>query len=502
MKNKRLLRSLIVVVSAVAAFLIINACLSYSDYNLYTGGKWQSSKTQLKKGVVGAWSMMLTKPGLKEGALNLNAWNGHQELILKQTVTTQKIEFSFQPLQVPFSLIIDKTDSLSTGIFFYPQGRQKMIFYTSDHSGRFRSQIDIPLVTEVSDGLTEIYFSKDSVEIILDHVPQAKVPFALPSSIRPGFRGSSAGKDIYIDNIRITSAENKIVFSENFSSPFGIYKWSWVYLLLWLPLILYCMNREKLSSFMVFSPCAMTLVIAVWGYYHCRSSDHYVDDPSKINWHGIRSTIETQPQVEKRLEEEYPIGQVAGKKKVVLFVGSSQTWGAGSSDTKATFASIVQDSLRCFFNDTNIVVINTGISSITSDDMYKLYTQKWYAYNPVLTVVNASNNDTDTLAFRKNMQAFASFDRDHGIKSLWIEEPNDGVKKPNVKHLIMRSVASANDIACIEMQSHIDSRYDSGYLWWDWVHLTDYGHQVFADRIFPIIVQKLEEDTSAFPSKH
>ena len=43
------------------------------------------------------------------------------------------------------------------------------------------------------------------------------------------------------------------------------------------------------------------------------------------------------------------------------------------------------------------------------------------------------------------------------------------------------------------MQSYLEQQYENGYVWWDWVHLTDYGHQAFAGRIYPIIAKTLEK---------
>jgi lysophospholipase L1-like esterase len=191
----------------------------------------------------------------------------------------------------------------------------------------------------------------------------------------------------------------------------------------------------------------------------------------------------------------YPIDSIADKNNIILFIGSSQTWGSGASTAAKTFTSIIEDSLKQSMNDSRLMVINGAVSGTVSDTMYAVYVRKLAKYRPILTVIDVSNNDNDTSVFRKNLQGFAAYNRQHGIATLFIEEPNDGVTRPSDKHMIMRAVAQEYHISAIEMQSCLERNYQNGFIWWDGIHLSDYGQILFANRITPTIDSILIRDS-------
>jgi len=51
----------------------------------------------------------------------------------------------------------------------------------------------------------------------------------------------------------------------------------------------------------------------------------------------------------------------------------------------------------------------------------------------------------------------------------------------------MRDEAKKYGVKCLSLQQQIDSASTSGFLWWDYVHFTDYGYKVLADLIYPSI---------------
>jgi lysophospholipase L1-like esterase len=46
----------------------------------------------------------------------------------------------------------------------------------------------------------------------------------------------------------------------------------------------------------------------------------------------------------------------------------------------------------------------------------------------------------------------------------------------------MRKVSETYKIPCIDLDDYLAGKeiYDSGFLWWDYVHLTSYGHKTAA----------------------
>ena len=48
----------------------------------------------------------------------------------------------------------------------------------------------------------------------------------------------------------------------------------------------------------------------------------------------------------------------------------------------------------------------------------------------------------------------------------------------------MQTIAATNDVPVIPMHEYLGRNYTRGFLWWDHVHLTSYGHQLFAERLY------------------
>ena len=76
----------------VALFLLCNLYTHTPERN----GNWQSSKTQLEKGVMGSWSFMLSYRALVKNRLDLGTWHGYHELFLKKPVTFSEASFDFR----------------------------------------------------------------------------------------------------------------------------------------------------------------------------------------------------------------------------------------------------------------------------------------------------------------------------------------------------------------------------------------------------------------------
>ncbi len=493
--NLKVLKIFLFVVFVMAGWIAINALMSFAHYNLYEDGKWQSAKTKLEKGVWGGWAMMLTNAGLKGGELNINAWHGYQDITLKRARPLRAVQFSYGPAGVPFSYIINETDTGNNGIMFYPNGLNRLRLFTTDAAGKFLDTHDItmPSVKHHYREHAEIKFTGDSVSVYINHIFAARFSFVSPPVFNCGFKGSSEYKELFIDNVKIFNKNAAPVLIEKFKYPFRIYSLSFGYLFLWLVVLVYCLNRKQMSAYIVYLSFLSALGVAIaFAYYYYIGCGKYSYNAKDISWHGIKSSIETDEMVSARIDSIYPLESIAGKKTVVIVMGASQTWGAGASDSKSIFTSLLQDSLRRVLSDTNITVINVAVSAISPESMYQSYVRRWALYKPALLIVNASNNDVDTAVLKTNLQAMISFNQQHKIKTLLIEGPSDGAKLPCEKDLALRTIARGNGLSSIEMLAYMGQYADSGYCWWDAVHLTDYGHFLFAGRVLPFTVAALK----------
>ena len=189
-----------------------------------------------------------------------------------------------------------------------------------------------------------------------------------------------------------------------------------------------------------------------------------------------------------------------------MFIGASQTWGAGASSPNTTYPARVQSYLQATYPDSNYLVINCGISGTRSPSAFEFYSTVWYRYKPQLVVLDFGYNDFH-VGMPENIARYIAFDSIHGIRTLCIAEPARPANlNLQAKHRIMQHVAETHGLPFIDMQPYMDNCIDSGFIWWDDVHMNDYGLQLFADKISPtiskILVESKSDSTNAQSAKY
>lgn len=53
----------------------------------------------------------------------------------------------------------------------------------------------------------------------------------------------------------------------------------------------------------------------------------------------------------------------------------------------------------------------------------------------------------------------------------------------------MRRLGTELRVPLVDMHAHLRSSRDTGFLWWDQVHLTSYGQRLFADKLYGEIMK-------------
>ena len=119
---------------------------------------------------------------------------------------------------------------------------------------------------------------------------------------------------------------------------------------------------------------------------------------------------------------------------------------------------------------------------------------------PLLTVIDLSHNDSDPIIFRKYIRKFLEYNGLRNIKTILIAEPDDYAYTSTLQenHRVMQEEGDRFKVPIIAMQQYMDSSYEKGFLWWDLVHMTDYGYRLFSERVTPCIINELERDSLLF----
>ncbi|MDH3744125.1 MAG: SGNH/GDSL hydrolase family protein, partial [Acidobacteriota bacterium] len=314
-----------------------------------------------------------------------------------------------------------------------------------------------------------------------------------------GFR--SGKQEAYIDNIRIVSRHGG-VFRDTFEQPRNS---RWVTVLfplsiLLVSLLLFLLLRrlrgpsEKvlLFNFLMFTMVLLVITGLLSGLAS-HQKQFYPDADERLRkdeayWRGGFAE-----QIFESIENEYSPEPVDGVRRL-LFVGASQTWGSGAAKEKETFVRRTERLLNKRATAGRFECINMAVSANKIADMERDLLARGLSLEPDIVVVNASNNDIGrhTKNFEKHLDQLVAETLRVGSRVVLIMEPNSLERGPSSLrkfHAIMGKVAERHGVAVIDMHTYLADRYDDGFLWWDWVHMTSYGQRLFAERL----VEELED---------
>ena len=166
----------------------------------------------------------------------------------------------------------------------------------------------------------------------------------------------------------------------------------------------------------------------------------------------------------------------------IIFFGTSQTWGEGALLRKNQMVFQVYRFLQSIYGDKlKFFIVNAGLRAANSEAMLEIYKKWLFKMEPEMVVVNLSNNDT-TSGFRDNLLAMAEISKKHKNTMFLIKEANSpDYMNTHLKrnHEIITNISAEKSISCIDLHSYLSSPdiVDSGFLWWDGVHLTAYGQK-------------------------
>lgn len=129
-----------------------------------------------------------------------------------------------------------------------------------------------------------------------------------------------------------------------------------------------------------------------------------------------------------------------------------------------------------------------------SSYIIELYEQEWLNLDPKVVVINLGTNDTRPDWFALNLGRIIVMSLRAGIQPILLLEPNSLENKTNFlfsRHELMRVVGESRGVPVIDMHSYLRDKYDEGFLWWDFVHLADFGQDLFAEKLYNELEQIL-----------
>ncbi len=452
---------------------------------LARNGRWISGKVGLARGVMGAVAFMTTRRPLSRNRLDLGSYFGFQEVLYSEPLDLAEIAFDFELIHgAALTFLyggddgafdaIRLSDASVAGLRITPEGgfaAREPIVAAALGPGRHRLRV---------------VFERDRVAVALDDVPLPARPPVRASPQRFGFRSGAA--HAFVDDIAIVTRDGRRVFE-------SFHDWR-DFALAWLAIgglltmaataaLLFARRRAHAPVLVTgVALLGAALVLYLVDYY--RLSARY-PPPEHIDYQGYATNIETEEEVVAGVQTRYGTAPRADVARL-LFLGTSQTWGAGAARLEDVFSARIAAQLG-----TSYQVINVGISGSDSTRLLALYRERWLALAPRAVVVDLGNNDPSPSVLTANLRALVALDRAHDIRTLLVVEPN--APEAHVDHdaswNAMRAVARELGVPLVDLHAELARRADSGFLFWDLVHLTSYGQRLAAEILYPAIAELL-----------
>ena len=500
----RRIKSLFLTVSLPLILCLTLAGVMFSQINntLINNGKWTSSKSTLGKAVYGANEFISSYQALAHNQLDLGSWYGYQEVIIKKMYPIYLIDVDFFLTDKSyFYFIFNKSASQFSAIRISNNKNYPDSYVIVKRSGEFQSiyPLKSPKLESGKWNHLQVLFdsTNKSVLIKINNKENMTIHVNFPENQRFGFKGSYTST--YIDTILVKGIDGQTLFKDDFDYGDGCFI---IFYLICVFIGIICallfkMKNSRTNSYpiSIFLFVAGVVMLIIESYLWFVLLKSYPNPHS--TWNRVMDTVlrrdvmvtnHNETLAKKVLMKKYD------DKPKILFVGTSQTWGAGAENEDEDFVKIAEIDANREGNKYSF--INAGIAGVDSTMLFSYYERKWIISKPYIVALNVSNNDVhDSSAFRNNLNKFIRLNKSNNIRTIFILEANSPETEPRsiLLHPIMREIAKKEGIPIIDLNGYLAGKDNSGLIWWDNVHLTTYGHELAGHFIYNNLIDMLKD---------
>lgn len=520
MKNekikKRILIGVTIGIQLIAVSIILLNYLFFTN-TLVNNKNWQITKTQLSRPGQDGDDFEKKLPALAKNSLNLSAWRGWHEVVLKTPLSWKKLSLRFLPDQDSYLYVIfnkTKQNFSAVRISYSPLYRSALI--SAKYTGEFTEYIPIAIKELNGTDWQELTLKKNDsknhiVEVFYNEKLIATYNAKTPTNGSIAFR--TGMNELLIDDLRIENDYDQVVFNEDFDNLSHF----WLNFIILISTILLIdfgiwivtKKKEKLLKSIIQFNFALCIALILTNiilltfstilrgqYYEGNSLIEKLKEKFEISTNMFKSEEAAwMKREDEQLLANYSNGNT--KRTKIMFIGSSQTTGEGISlegeDFVSQFEKLVnQDFLT---SKKRFEVINAGRDGQTSKDLLAHFKNQWLKINPDMVIINLSNNDEeyeDGVNFEDTLKDFVYLSQKHNFKLVFVAEAVSVEYKQKLQtHQIMEEVAKEHQIAFINMHEYLADHLEEGIIWWDFVHPTSFGYKLIANHLYESLQEEL-----------
>lgn len=482
--------SIILVVCALLATYGAAVVWRERHNTLETYSEWRSAKAHLALGVNGARSFTVTPISLLGHSLNLGAWHGQQEVALVDSWE----DFPEMKLRV-FAEGESEWNLIARSL----KGGQDFVLRLSNREGHPSAWLKLGKEREFLEKrhIEHSLASRRWVEINLKRSEGRLEAFAdkerLSSADWPdgpwqiSFRGHSQAGKLLVDDIELASRTKN--YAQEFTGHFPFWLFTCVFLLLGGALMLIQWKVGDAPAFGLAIALALGSLTTLYFYERAFGSQY----PANVNFLGKITNIESRDQALQRL------GKLRHGSPVLLWLGGSQAWGAGASEAgNSAFARLAES-----FPRGNLDFVNGAISAATLEDQLEVLRIVSARRSLAAVVLTTGVNDANNRFFPEKLKLITQAVKKRGARLLLVPEPTSSPTAPAVKVRQQELIhfALEEGIPFFDLPAVMHREADSGFLWWDFVHLSDAGAALVARSLAPAVQSILIESAEPAAKK-
>lgn len=481
--------------------------LSLYQNTLYSNGRWIVSKTRLKKAVVGAYGFLIARNTLAGQHLDLSKWYGFQEVIYKDALDISEITFDLLLDKNSYAIFIfNKNQEGFSGIRISTNSLFKNLYFISKDSGEFtdRRELNIANVRENSWQRCRIIFGKNNFTLFVNKALVGNFKAALLPQQFFGFRGGR--NKVLIDNVVVRLKNSGQITTESFDKKdtklFFFCLIIAVAVSMFIGLAFRITRKDALRSvigrLIVFNILAATGLLLLLAFDCFYLSSRYPVRGNKIKVTTPEGLKNAAAAYWEKTSKEFVLSTIKAKYGAgpgkdnyrILFLGSSQAWGAGASEESETFISRIERKLAGL-NGGNVKYecINAGISGLGLKDTVVCYLTELLTLGQKIVILFPSS-EYDSKEF-SNLDKLIKFNNSHGIKTIFLLGAISIEDDPVPLSADAREFLRKNDIRIMDLNEPLKKDYDRGLLWWDTIHLTNFGQELLAGYIYEILCKEI-----------
>ncbi|MDO9020718.1 MAG: SGNH/GDSL hydrolase family protein [Deltaproteobacteria bacterium] len=496
---------------AIAAIELTEAWLSWKN-TLQHNGRWISSKVALRTGVVNAVAFVVTPRALTGSHLDMGAWLGFEEVLFRDAIALDHLSGRIRLANNAHITVLFGVDEKLgfSGVRFSRDPHFPSAVVTGEPDGRFTSRRPLgPLDLSDRWARFDLRFDGGRTRVSLDGREVADLPGGAPREGRFGFH--SGRRSVLIDDVEATGRQRGLParVQESFHNTAGYAPTLAIALgALGLLSVLGALLARKRGPWPTLVQLHITAGLmgasTLWILEPRLASVHPQQGPvlnAVATQAGFVSSIEFAPAVLDRIRAALPSPPGATR---VVFLGSSQTAGIGTTHRAATFVSRLDATLRARRapGAPPLTVINAAVVGDRSRSLVDRYVTEIELLRPHLLVVNLGNTDRDPVELGAQLERLAVFNAARAIQTVLVMQPTTLEGPPSNQpaddweiresnQRTMRGVAARYGLTIIDLHGALRPHHDDGFIWWDGVHLNNFGHALVADLLLPVIEREV-----------